>query len=278
MDRISRALDLAEANAPRAPATARGVFNPNPRAGVEDTRPSVAAIETAANQIAPVLQLHQAHLEREKILPPNAAGSQGGAYKLLRTQVLQRLDQLHANTLAVLSPDPNHGNTLTAINLAIAMAAELGRTALLVDLNLREPAVQRRLGIESAAGVEGCLRGALPVEKVIVRLAGYERLAVMPAAEPVENSSELLSSGRAATLVAELRERYVNRIIIFDLPPVLQTDDALAFSRLVQTGLVVVSDECTQRDRLQRTLALLGELPIIGTILNGARGTRGNDA
>ena len=156
-------------------------------------------------RFAPIVQLESAHLEAQYILPPNAGGPQGSAYKLLRTQVLQRLDQLGANTLAVLSPDANHGNTLTAINLSIAVAAELGRTALLVDLNLRDPAIHRRLGFEPVAGIEECLRGARPVEDVIVRVAGYERLALMPAREPVEHSSELLSSRQAALLMDELR-------------------------------------------------------------------------
>jgi Mrp family chromosome partitioning ATPase len=142
---------------------------------------------------------------------------------------------------------------------------------LLVDLNLREPGVHRRLGFEPVAGVEQCLRGQRPVEDVIVRVADYERLAVMPAREPVEHSSELLSSQAAAALLSELRTRYNNRIMIFDLPPVLHTDDALAFSRVVQAGLVVVSDERTRTEQLKRSLALLGELPIIGTVLNAAR-------
>jgi Mrp family chromosome partitioning ATPase len=237
-----------------------------------------AETDATATRFAPILQPDPVHLARGNILPPNAGGPLGRIYKLLRTQVLQRLDQLGASTLAVLSPDANHGNTLTAINLAIAVAAELGHTALLVDMNLRDPAVHRRLGIEPRAGVEDCLRGTLPLEQAIVRLAGYERLALLPAKEPVEQSSELMSSERAVALMAELRERYANRVIIFDLPPVLPTDDALAFSRLVQAGLIVVSDERTQREHLRRCLALLGELPIIGTVLNDARGTRGQNA
>jgi Mrp family chromosome partitioning ATPase len=276
MDRISRALELASAQAARnpGPVPAPRVAAAAPRAVAEELRPSAASVEMTAPHLAQILQLDRAHLDGENILPPNASGPHGGTYKLLRTQVLQRLDQLHANTLAVLSPDAAHGNTLTAINLAIAVAAELGRTALLVDLNLRAPAVHRRLGFEPQAGVEDCLRGALPAEQVIVRLAGYERLAVMPAKEAVENSSELLSSQRAVSLVDELRQRYFNRIVIFDLPPVLPTDDALAFSRLVQAGLLVVSDERTGREQLRRSLALLGELPIIGTVLNDARDAR----
>ena len=59
--------------------------------------------------------------------------------------------------------------------------------------------------------------------------------------------------------------------MIFDLPPVLQADDALAFSRLVQAGLLVVSDERTQRNDVRRCMSLLGDLPLVGTVLNAAR-------
>ena len=69
----------------------------------------------------------------------------------------------------------------------------------------------------------------------------------------------------------ELRNRYSNRIMIFDLPPVLEADDALAFSRVVQAGLVVVTDGQTQKTALRRTMEMLGELPIVGTVLNGER-------
>jgi protein-tyrosine kinase len=66
----------------------------------------------------------------------------------------------------------------------------------------------------------------------------------------------------------ELRARYANRVLIFDLPPVLQADDALAFSRYVQAGLFVVAEGRTERQGLQRGLLLLDRLPIIGTVLN----------
>ena len=58
---------------------------------------------------------------------------------------------------------------------------------------------------------------------------------------------------------------------MFDLPPVLQADDALAFARHVQAVLVVVGEGKTRRDDLVRTLELLRDVPIIGTVLNGTR-------
>lgn len=269
MERISRALELAaRQREARGGTTKPRALQPQPEA--EAAAPADSLAQTATFR-APLLALDAAVMEREHILPPNAGGERGRHYKLLRTQVLQRLDQLKVNTLALLSARQDAGKTLTAINLAIAISADLGRTALLVDMDLRNPGVHRRLGIEPALGIEDCLQADRPVQDAIVRIAGYERLAVLPARAAVEHSSELLSSERASQLVAELRARYANRIILFDLPPVLQADDALAFSKTVQAGLMVVGESRTQREDLLRSMELLRDLTIVGTVLNGSR-------
>ena len=272
MERISKALELARQQSEQAvrDATAAEAVIAQPQTFEPHAAPEPDPAVTGTFG-SPMAFLHPHTLEHEHILPPQATGPQGKAYKLLRTQVLQRLDHLKANTLAVMSPNSGQGNTLTAINLAIAISAELGRTALLVDLNLRNPSVHRRLGYEPRHGVESVLRGICTVQEVIVRVAEYDRLALLPAKHAVDNSSELLSSEAAAALMNELRNRYSNRIMIFDLPPVLEADDALAFSRVVQAGLVVVTDGQTQKTALRRTMEMLGELPIVDTMLNGER-------
>jgi protein-tyrosine kinase len=216
----------------------------------------------------PVHALEPARRERERILAPGATGEIGAPYKLLRTQILRRLQELSANTLAVLSPFKGEGKTLTAINLAIAVAADQNHTALLVDLDLRKPSVHRRLGFEPACGIEDCLQQRRPIYEAMVKIKGYERLTVLPARAPVEQSSELLSTQRMAELVQELKSRYFNRILIFDLPPVLMADDALAFSRHVQAGLLVVTEGRTAREGVTSSLTLLNRLPIVGTVLN----------
>ena len=212
-----------------------------------------------------------AHLEQEKILGPMASGSSASPYKMLRTQVLRRMDQLGTNTLAVLSPHAGAGKTLTAINLAITIAAETGRTALLVDVDLRNPTVSRRLDFDPSLGVEDCIQAKRPVQDAMVKLAGYDRLTVLPARNRVANSSELLTDEVAGRLVHELRTRYANRIIIFDLPPVLEADDALAFSKHIDAGLLVVQESKTKREDVSRTIEVLQDLKIVGTVLNGTR-------
>lgn len=220
---------------------------------------------------SPVIKPNREHLEKERILNPGANGIIGSPYKMLRTQVIRRMEQLGANTLAVMSPNEGAGKTLTAINLAIAIAAETGRTALLVDLDLRNPSIHRRFGFEPKLGVEDCIRAHRPVQEAMVKIMGYDRLTVLPAKSAVDSSSELLTDQMAYQLVNELRTRYANRIIIFDLPPVLQADDALAFSRHVQAGLIVVAEGKTEREDVVRSITLLNDLKIVGTVLNGSK-------
>jgi Mrp family chromosome partitioning ATPase len=220
---------------------------------------------------SPLVQFSEQDRQNARILPPGAPGPHGAAYKMLRTQVLRRLDQLGANSLGVMSAQSAEGKTLTAINLAIAISADPARTVLLVDFDLRNPNVARRFGHQPSVGVEDCLRLHRPVQEAMFKVAGYERLTILPARERVEHSSELLMSTATAEAVAEMRARYANRVIIFDVPPVLQADDALAFARYLQAGLLVIGEGKTRRDEVTRTFQLLNELPFVGTVLNGSR-------
>ncbi|MBB6091252.1 capsular exopolysaccharide synthesis family protein [Povalibacter uvarum] len=219
----------------------------------------------------PAIELDPQVRENERILPPNAAGPYGGAYKMLRTRVLRELDTLGATTLGVMSAASGEGKTLTAINLAIAIAADPARTVLLVDFDLRNPSIHRRFHHEPTVGVDDCLIDRRASRDAMFKVTGYERLTVLPARAAQETSSELLASSRTAELVAEIRARYANRIVIFDLPPVLQADDALAFSRNLQAGLLVMSEGKTRREDVTHTLELLKGLPFVGTVLNGSR-------
>ena len=220
---------------------------------------------------SPVLDVDTEWLQDQRVLPPGAGGPLGGVYKMLRAQVLRRMEQLHANTLAVMSPTAGDGKTLTAINLAIAIAAESARTVLLVDFDLRNPGIHRRFNVQPAIGVEQTLETHQPVQEAMIKIKGYDRLTILPALQRVEHSSEMLSGQAVAALVAELRTRYANRILIFDLPPVLQADDALVFSKHVQAGLIVVNEGSTKREDVVQSLQVLQDTKIVGTVLYGSR-------
>lgn len=269
VDATIRTIDSARLERERRAELEHGTATP----GVPDAA-EIGLTDTVVFQ-PPVVALDEAQRERERILPAGATGAAGAPYKMLRTQVMRRLTELNANTLAVMSASNGEGKTLTAINLAIAIAAQTGHTALLVDLDLRNPSIHRRLGIEPTTGIEQCLEHGRPLYEAMVKIAGYERFTVLPARAAVASSSELLASQRTREVVQELRTRYFNRVVIFDLPPVLLTDDALAFSQHIQAGLFVVAEGKTARAEVVRGLQLLHKLPIVGTVLNRSQESTG---
>jgi protein-tyrosine kinase len=213
-------------------------------------------------------------MRRSRLLAPGMQGIASQSFKLLRTQVLQRLRSRGWNSLAIVSSTPGDGKTMVALNLAMAISMDPTHSALLVDFDLRRPSLARRLGIAADPGVEECLMGARAVSDVFVRLSGYERLMILPAGGSVANSSELLASETTKQVVRELKSRYTDRIVLIDLPPLLGTDDALTILPEVDAALLVVSEGHTRAEHLMRALELLKDKPIVGMVLNRSR----NDA
>jgi capsular exopolysaccharide synthesis family protein len=197
------------------------------------------------------------------------------SYKLLRTQVLRRMKDNSWNTLAVTSTSAGEGKTLTSINLAISIAREVNHTVLLVDLDLRRPSVAPCFDYQPEFGISDYLEHNVPLSEILVN-PELERLVVLPGREAVLHSSETLSSPKMVNLVEEIKTRYPSRIIIFDMPPMLIADDVLAFSPYVDAFLLVVEEGKTKRDDLTRSVELLSNYNILGTVLNKSTETMHN--
>lgn len=209
-----------------------------------------------------------ATLERHRILVPGSTSTAADAFRMLRTQVAQRMGEHGWRTLAVCSAQRGEGRTLAATNLAVTLSADPRYSVLLCDLDLRAPSVATLFGLEVEAGVDDVLAGRATVEDCFVHPRGFDRLVLLPARATLGGSSEYLASAATARLVSELRARYPDRILIFDLPPVLLSDDALAFSPNVECALVVVAEGSTRRADLTRCLEMLKNTPVVGTVLN----------
>lgn len=282
MERIKRALDIAREERAavlplrgspyQASASESGLTDESSEAartlGIADPAASPNVELTGRFLRTREMNVDHSHLRRSRLLGPGMHGTAAPNFKMLRTQVVQRLQARNWNSLAIVSPTSGDGKTMVAINLAMAISMDPGRSALLVDFDLRQPSVARRLGIPAEPGVEECMTGARPVSEVFVRLTGYERLMILPAQGTVTHSSELLASEPTRRIVHELKNRYTDRIVLFDLPPLLGADDALAFLPEVDAALLVVSEGHTRSEHLQRALELLNDKPIIGTVLN----------
>jgi protein-tyrosine kinase len=196
-------------------------------------------------------------------------------YKVLRTQIYRKLQERNANTLAVTSPGPGEGKSLTTLNLAISMAMELDKTVLLVDADLRNPSLHRLLGFGKVPGLSDYLTAGTPINELLIHPA-IPRLVILPAGKQITNSSEMMSSQRMAKLVQEMKTRYPSRYVLFDLPPLLNVADAAVFAPLVDAAILVVEEGVTQGEAAKRAAALLPTDKLIGTVLNKVKHMESN--
>lgn len=233
---------------------------------------TATATATTPSQIAYTQTRHaevsSEFLRGKRIISGLDPGSFSDAYRILRTQVLQRLRENKWNVLAVTSPGLNEGKTLTAINLAISLAMEVNYTVLLVDADLRHPNVHTYFGLEPEFGLSDYLLSDKPLQELLVHPAGIQGLVVLPGGKPLTNSSEMLSSPKMSRLVEELKTRYPSRIVLFDLPPLLATADAIAFAPYVDAALLVVEEGKTSTQDAQHATELLKDTHLIGAVLN----------
>jgi Mrp family chromosome partitioning ATPase len=259
MDRIQRALDLSKAQRPHS--------GPPEDSRVERTTLyrefAVAPVEYAAR-----LALDWDVLRERRVISSDDLQPASHAYRMLRTQVLQRARANGLSTVGVVSAINGEGKTLTAINLALSLAAEPNQTVMLVDLDLRRPAIAQTLGLAADFGLESWFGGDDPTKNVCYAVEGVERLYVLPTLAPVARSSETLAGLGTRRLLSELKERDPGRLLIVDLPPVLLSDDALMVAPLLDAVVLVVNERRTKREDVARVIELLGNTRIIGTVLN----------
>ena len=157
------------------------------------------------------------HLRRSRCTGYFSNMAATNAYKILRTQILQRMNKRGWNTFMITSARPGEGKTLTAINLAFVFAKEFEQTVLLVDCDLMQQKVHQYLGLSSRHGISDYLLNDMPLKDLII-WPGVEKLTLISGGDPVADSTELLASPRMQSLVPEMKQRYTERIIIFDTP------------------------------------------------------------
>jgi non-specific protein-tyrosine kinase len=202
-----------------------------------------------------------------KIKAPLPDAVEIDAYKVLRTQIRQRTQAKGWNTLMVTRAGPGEGKTLTAINLAITLAKGFNQTVLLVDSDLRRPTVGRYMCLDEDKGRINYLLDDVPLKDLIIWPC-IEKLTIIPGGHPIEDSAELLGSDRMTDLVAELKNRYADRFIIFDAPPILSGADVIAFAPIVDGILFVVESGKTSIKDVIKAVELVPFDKLLGFVLN----------
>lgn len=210
---------------------------------------------------------NDAHWENHKILCPSSDPALVVAYKILRTRLLQRCNQNGWQSIGITSAGQGEGKSLTAINLAISLAQEFNHTVMLVDLDLANPSICKYLDITPQKTLLDYLQGDVELSATLIN-PGITGLVVLPATGDTAHSSEILSTPVVVRMAEELKSRYPNRIVLYDLPATMKADDALLFSPCIDAYLLVVKAGETRLEQVRQTTTLLQQTPCIGTVLN----------
>lgn len=171
------------------------------------------------------------------------------------------------NTVQITSAVPHEGKSITSLNLAISLAQEYDHTVLLIDADFRRPSIHRYLGIEQKKGFSDCLLGEAGIGEVIIP-TGIGRLSVITSGREVLNPAELFASQKTEALIAEMKNRYHDRFIIFDSPPVLPFAESRTLAHLVDGVLFVVKEQLASQKNVKEAISALKGCGLLGMVYN----------
>ena len=263
MDHIRQAIELAKGaqSVEAKPALPLGV---PPR----DSVPNRRGLSDGKIKETP---LNLAHLEANRIIAHDRSDLRSRSFDMLRTQILQSMDLKSWQLLAVTSPTPACGKTVTSINLAISIARQPERSVLLVDMDLEKPQVAQCLGLQCEAGLLSVLEGRVPLQNALVQasVGGYQ-LNVLPCEASRAHSSEYMTSRAMSRLLHEIKNEDRSRIIIFDMPPILSGDSVISILPQIDCVLFVAAVGTSTASEIKECNKHLQTSAVVRVVLNKA--------
>jgi protein-tyrosine kinase len=277
MEKIKQAVERAKASAneerlrpmtaPQAPVAPPQYSMAPPQSSTQKPVDSQSGLAARFRDV----KLDGLELEQHRIVAHNAADPRSKSFDMLRTQVLQSMDQKNWQFIAVTSPTAGCGKTVTAINLALSIARQPERSALLVDMDLQRPAVANYLGIKCQQGLKGILEEQTTLADAMVRVhVDNCELMVLPAEGSTVHSSALIASRAMSTMLQDIRAAFKSRIVIFDLPPLLQGDEVLAILPRIDCVLLVTAAGISTQQQIIECNRHLQSTEVVRLVLNKA--------
>lgn len=262
------------------------------RVSAGSTGESPATISPEWNEsdiyVAPVKESTTRSIDMDKlrlqgiVTAADAPGNSVEEWRMLKRPILfnafgnQTTAVKNRNLVVVTSAFPGEGKTFTALNLGMSIAMEVDTTVLLVDSDVVRPSLSELLGLQRLPGlIDVLLDGAVGLSDVIVN-TDMPRLKVLPSGICHSRSTELLASEQMSRTAAELSDRYPDRIVIFDAPPLLVTSQANVVAHQAGQIILVVEAGETPQQAVKDAITQLGADKIIGTVLNKTHRSAGS--
>lgn len=189
------------------------------------------------------------------------------AFRALRTSLLLSSPVTPPQVILVTSAMMQEGKTFNAVNLAVVLA-QTGQKVLVVDSDMRRPAVHRCLGIPMDSGLSACLAGTESPDNAPKAIEQIPGLHVVTAGHIPPYPSEMLASDAMPQLVQRWREKF--RYIVIDTPPVLAVTDAVVCARIADVVVLIARSGQSRRQSLLRTRDVLRKVRanIVGVVVN----------
>ena len=200
------------------------------------------------------------------LAPQSLAAEQ---YRSLRTRIKRVESGRAVRAIVITSPNKGDGKSLTAANLALTMAQEFQQRVLLIDGDLRRPAVHRLFGVADRPGLTDVLMGGVELNQALVNVE-HHHLTLLPAGAIPSHPAELLGSAAMRRVLDTLRTRF-DRILI-DMPPVAPLADLHILAPMADGLLMIVRAGVTPRPAIERALAGLDTAKVLGLVLNESGG------
>lgn len=231
---------------------------------------------------SPCCEINLARLQQLGMVTPDGARSSVAEdFRIVKRPLLRHARAAGAdaqgNLIVVTSALSGEGKTYCAVNLAMSIAMELDITVLLVDADVARPSVLKTLGLAAAPGLmDILLDDELGLADVIMR-SNVDGLSILPAGRSNKHATELLASQAMRLLLAEIANRYADRIVIFDSPPLLLTTEASVLAGQMGQVLMVVEAETTTQRAVKDALRQIEGCKHINLIYNKTRSFSGNE-
>jgi protein-tyrosine kinase len=191
-------------------------------------------------------------------------------FRRLRTKLLHPSAGKIPRSILITSVAPNEGKGFVAANLAITFAQGVKQHALLVDCDFRRPSLAGLFGFSNETGLADHLQDGALLSSLI-RKTDIPKLSIIPAGSPPDNPSELLDSEKMVEVVDELTNRYPDRLVIFDSPPMQIAAETMVLAKHVDGVVLVVRWGGAGRAHVKKLAGMVGKEKLAGVVFNGVQ-------